>query len=376
MSVSQSMAYHYLDDSNKALGMAVLTSTGTSGFIIGPALAGVTVFPAEQYPSVFSNYAFLKEFPVFIPNSLVTAGLVVGALLVVFFIQIPTTDTTGYSPLLNEEGSNTVECLSLKEDCNSVEIGTDDQGKLQVSEPEPESEPQLSWNKFWNRVRNTNVAKVFATKDCIISCILYGMVGFCACAFQELFPLLASTSVRYHGLAMTTSEIGIILLIVSAVIIILQVPVLSFIINTLGARNVFCWAALIQSFVIPLMPLVEKITAGKTAMLIALCAYAFVFRFLVQASYLSVYLLINNTSGEQLNATATSLGFIFTALGRFVSPLVFGPLFSWSLENMENGSFKGFSLNQYFPFLVWSIVSILGMGCLGMLLSKAVDTKK
>ena len=374
MSVSQSMAYHYLDDSNKALGMAVLTSTGTSGFIIGPALAGVTVFPAEQYPSVFSNCSFLKEFPVFIPNALVTAGLVVGALLVVFFIQIPTNDTRDYSPLLNEEESTT--SLPPKEDCNSVEIGTDDQGKLQVSEPEPESEPRSSWNKFWNGVRNTNVAKVFATKDCIISCILYGMVGFCACAFQELFPLLASTSVRYHGLAMTTSEIGIILLIVSAVIIILQVPVLSFIINTLGARNVFCWAALIQSFVIPLMPLVEKITAGKTAMLIALCAYAFVFRFLVQASYLSVYLLINNTSGEQLNATATSLGFIFTALGRFVSPLVFGPLFSWSLENMENGSFKGFSLNQYFPFLVWSIVSILGMGCLGMLLSKAVDTKK
>ena len=36
---------------------------------------------------------------------------------------------------------------------------------------------------------------------------------------------------------------------------------------------------------------------------------------------------------------------------------------------------KDFPLNQYFPFLVLSIVSI-GMACFGMLLSKAVDTKK
>ena len=106
-----------------------------------------------------------------------------------------------------------------------------------------------------------------------------------------------------------------------------------------------------------------------------LCAHALVFRFLIQACYLCVYILIQNTSGKQLNATANALGFTLTALGRFVSPLVFGPLFSWSLNNMESGSFRGFPLNQYFPFLVWGLVCG-GVAGVSMLLSKSADTKK
>ena len=251
LSVSQSIVNHYLDDTNMALGMAIMTSTGTCGFIIGPALSGVTVFPVEQYPSIFSSSQFLREFPVFLPNAIVAAALVLAMLLVTFFIPEPGSENREYSPLLIEDdGVETYE-----EDQETDEIC----GEYQEEHIDSHTVPTEI--TFWSRVANTNVAKVFATKDCIISCVLYGFLGFSACAFQELFPLLASTSPRHHGLGMTTTEIGLVMLIISAVLLALQVPVLSTITNALGPKKTFCVSALLQAFLLPFMPAVGEISS-------------------------------------------------------------------------------------------------------------------
>ena len=344
-----------------ALGMAVITSTGTVGLVLGPAFAGVTVFPE------YLKSPFLKHFPTFIPNAIFASGLLLAIIFFAIFIPGSSNTASKYTALLTDE-DRTETCvndddLTENEDDRSADIVTECHGDLSIK-----SLP--SWRIV---IMSTKLFKVFKTKDCILSCILYGLLGFSAIAFHELFPLLASTSVQFHGMAMTTSEIGIVLLVVSIVLIVVQIPLLTFIINKLGAKKSFCFSALFQGLLVPLLPLIAGITSRVTLWAV-LCTHVLVYRLLVQLSFLSVTVLINNTSGAYLNATSNGLGFTFTAIGRFLSPLVFGPLYSWSLDIKRGRLFINFPFNQYFSFLVWGVVSI-GICCLGMMLSKRADKK-
>ena len=85
--MARSVLREYLDDSNMALGMAIITLTATIGLIIGPAFSGVTVFPVEQYPGVFAKSSFLREVPVFLPSAVLSAGIMLSVIFIAVYLN-------------------------------------------------------------------------------------------------------------------------------------------------------------------------------------------------------------------------------------------------------------------------------------------------
>ena len=79
-------------------------------------------------------------------------------------------------------------------------------------------------------------------------------------------------------------------------------------------------------------------------------------------AFISIHILINNSNRSDLVGIANGFGITLSSIGRLLGVSITGPLFSWSLTNVEGvigdrDSF-GFPLNQYFVFLVLSLWSL------------------
>ena len=367
--ISKSILYFELDDSNMAYGMTVLTSSGVLGYIIGPSFAGFLVFPAEKYPKVF-----LKEFPILLPHFIVFLLLCIGSILSVIYLP----DGKKYVLLYTDDDK-------VGKEGEAIKHPTDEEQNMDqciINRGSNRSEDckcneTVQATNILNKILKNNTIKVITVKDCFISCILYGIYGFASIASNEIFPLLASTSIEYNGMGFTTAEIGTVLLLASVILIVVQIPILRKVTCLLGARKTFICSAMLQALLTALIPSIGRIR-NKTALLPILCTHMFILRLCVSGSFLSVTMFINNSISPDLNATANGLGFTLSALGRLISPSIFGALYSWSLTNVQgvngNKHALGYPFDQYFSFYLLTIVLIF-IGFIGTQLSQSVDKR-
>jgi len=155
-----------------------------------------------------------------------------------------------------------------------------------------------------------------------------------------------------------------------------QIPIVTKIIKTLGAIKSFTFATCLQAIFISVLPVIALIE-DRTAFWILVSVHIFMFFLYYKVSITSINILVNNTISSELNATANGLAFMLGSLGRFISPFVFGEAYSWSLTNVQgiksNIHPLGFPWNQYFSFFIWSLSGIV-TACISTLVSKDADT--
>ena len=93
----------------------------------------------------------------------------------------------------------------------------------------------------------------------------------------------------------------------------------------------------------------------------------------------SIHILINNSNRSDLTGIANGFGITLSAIGRLLGGAITGPLFSWSLTNVDgvigNRNSIGFPLNQYFVFLVLSLWSVLIAVVTSCFVKKSLDYK-
>jgi MFS family permease len=70
--------------STQARAFSYFAFAGNVGIFLGPLIGGLAK-PAEQYPSVFGNIQFFKDFPYLLPT-MVAGGLSIIAVLTVAFL--------------------------------------------------------------------------------------------------------------------------------------------------------------------------------------------------------------------------------------------------------------------------------------------------
>ena len=73
----------------------------------------------------------------------------------------------------------------------------------------------------------------------MIGVLLYALAGCAVIGVDEMFPVFAATSSTYKGLALSTSQIGTILLGSSALLFIVQVTITGKISHRYGARQTY-----------------------------------------------------------------------------------------------------------------------------------------
>ena len=151
-------------------------------------------------------------------------------------------------------------------------------------------------------------------------------------------------------------------MIVSILLVVLQLTLLPKINDKLGSKWTLISSNLLLAFILPLLPLFHSLRneISLTVVLVVHTIFCRAFSFL---ALISIHVLINNSNRSNLLGIANGLGITLSSIGRLLGLAITGPLFSWSLTNINgvtgNKSSIGFPFNQYFAFLALALWCML-----------------
>jgi len=420
--LSKSIVSSHCDETNASLGMSIIIGATSTGMIIGPSIGGFLAFPESLYPGTFPSDSIFSRFGILLPSTILVAGLVTCITLCLIFIprDIKKTEyeeeTECLIPVDNNIRKYTDNSLSFSEnsigrrstlrrstsrrktlrslsntiDCEYDEYVTvaitasPERNQLvdiyEIVEPfENEKEEDENEKKCCqlSTFKDSKLMQLLRTKNCVLASLLYGLYSFIGIGIDELFPLYASTSKKYHGFGFDTSSISITLMSAALANLILQFVLLPRLVRYFGPRKVYIGAVILQSLFFPLLPLIEMI-GNRYLFWAAMLTTMFFIQFGRSSAFLSVNILLNNSVEAELLGSANGFGITCGTLGRVISPSVLGTTFAWSLKNIkgESPNALGFPFNYFFPFFILSFLAICTSFLVIFLFPKSMDKKK
>jgi len=382
------------DETNNSFGMALIVASFQIGLIVGPAIGGYLAAPAEQYPSTFSKDSIFGKYQFLLPLMINSFLLAIGFLMSIY--TIPETlkinseeakllksgsspvsqasmetstpvsqpehkrliDIYAYDVVFSKE-SYTV--LSSKPDYRtSSNDGSFGEDAISISHIQLPDET-LSYGRSSSfpfsgcckTLKELAVWKLLRSRNVQLSLWLYFMHSFISFGFSEVYPVFADSSRAYGGLAFSSSEIGTSLLF-SAVPMIVLVFFMARLTKRFGEKMVFITTLYIMMFVLPLFPYSAVLPDSYVWYL--LIPLLLLQKLSMSTGFLAVNVLLNESADAEYMGLVNGIGMMVSSVGRAVSPLVLGALYSWSLGNEGQ---IGYPFNHCFAFVLIGFMALL-----------------
>ncbi|CAL5097737.1 unnamed protein product [Urochloa decumbens] len=298
-----------------ALGLSVVSTAWGIGLIVGPSIGGYLARPVQQYPGMFSDKSIFGRFPYLLPCLCISLFAVV---VLVSCIWLPET--------LHKHkniGNNEIEMLS--------DPGT------------PRTE-DIHGGK--------NLYKNWPLMSSIIAYCIFTLHDT---AYSEILSLWTISDRKYGGLSFSSKEVGQLLAVAGAGLIVYQLFIYRPVHKFLGCVN-SCRAScalsipLIASF--PFMTHLSGYRLGLALYFAAIAKAALGMTILTGTSLLQNYAVPQSQRGAANGIAATAMSF-FKAIG----PAGAGTLFSWAQKRQHAAFFPG----DQMVFFVLNIVQCIGL---------------
>jgi len=367
------------DETNSAFGMAILTSSFSTGLIFGPSIGGFLVFPAERFPDIFTEGSIFSKYPILLAHIFVVIVFIPPICLAIKYISpdnvsddkvalIPRHETKKYT-FENSVFEDVIkENVSVKEfRTSSVLLSHDDRSvSFQHSVLLNNSfKLENSYSAILQQeapMKKIRILDVFRHRDCVVTCIIYGIFSFYGIGFDEVFALYAATKIQYNGYGFSTSDIGLVFLIISVLLIVCNLFITAKVTKRLGARKCFLYFGVVQAVAVLFFPIVNKIE-NKILFWVTMCTILLIIRVAIAGSYITISILICNSVTKEYVGSANGVGLACSCFGRSLAPTLFGSIFSWSLTNIKsintNHLALGFPFNEYFVFIIFAVIVFL-----------------
>ncbi|EGG11782.1 uncharacterized protein MELLADRAFT_90794 [Melampsora larici-populina 98AG31] len=298
------------------------------GTIVGPVMGGYLAQPAEQYPSLFGEITFLKNYPYFLPCFV--AGSTNALAVLLGFIYLEET--------LESKQTKKVEISPL--------VSNQAEGSSSTNDQTPIGPPSL--------------------RDLFTPTVLTVLLSFLFLALQNsayatLVPLFSYTRLEDGGLGLSMNQIGTALSTNGFVAVAFQMGVFPMLQRRLGTLRLFRSVLLFVPLSFILLPVVRWLTlrsievngpsSGKSVAIWGLiCVLAI--KSLTGMGMVCISLLLNAAAPSKSSFGALNgLGQSCSALARTVGPASAGALFAISINKHYLGG-----------NLIW-VVAIFVCGC-------------
>lgn len=345
--ITKAMMADVCDDTNHALGMTLLMSSYSAGLVLGPSIGAFLAFPAVHYPQVFTKGSLFDRYGILLPQ---LALVVSFAVLIPFAVYI-----------LPNDRRRKKEVLTNMEEKSETDL------LLQKS---PDTKPCSN-----SRLK---ILKLTRDKSCLMTWLLCGTYRPIAIAYDELFPVFAATSKKYGGFEFSTANIGVALLLVAIISTFVEIPTATWLISKYGSKKIFIYCTVLQSLLFPVLVILAQIS-NVVLFWIVLILVLTITRLCIEGSAITIALFLNNSVEADLTGTANGIGMTVSAIGRTITPSLFGSLFSWSLDNVEKTARHeqalGFPFNQYFAFFILAFCGIAS-ACVCLYMPNSINFKK
>eukprot|EP00058_Branchiostoma_floridae_P009004 XP_002594492.1 hypothetical protein BRAFLDRAFT_124963 [Branchiostoma floridae] len=193
------------------------------GRLVGPIAGGFLSCPAVRIPGF--DVFFFRKFPYLLPCLVAVCLAIINLLASCFFLretqldQVPTsTDTSENQSLLESDEDSGIDAQNGEEedlesehwdDTISRQGPAEDQSSLWCCRPccKKICRPQTRQGSN----KSVPIRKLLRDRRILLSCVLYGLLGFSAILTNELLPLLLVSSHKHGGYNFDTSEISLVL---------------------------------------------------------------------------------------------------------------------------------------------------------------------
>ncbi|CAN6326192.1 unnamed protein product [Urochloa humidicola] len=300
---------------HQSLGLSVVSTAWGTGLVVGPSIGGYLARPAQQYPNMFTSKSTFGRFPYLLPCLCISLFVVMA---LVTCIWLPET-------LHNHKNisNNEIEMLS---DPRAPRIENIQRGK--------------SLYKNWSLMSSIIAYCVFTLHDT---------------AYSEILSLWTISDRKYGGLSFSSKEVGQLLAVSGAGLIVYQLffyrPVEKFLgcVNSCRASSALS-IPLIASF--PFMTHLFGYRLGLALYFATIVKATLGMTILTSTSLLQNYSVPQSQRGAANGIAATAMSF-FKAIG----PAGAGALFSWAQKRQHAAFFPG----DQMVFFVLNIVQCIGL---------------
>ncbi|EGG07463.1 uncharacterized protein MELLADRAFT_105882 [Melampsora larici-populina 98AG31] len=280
------------------------------GGLLGPLCGGYLARPAEQYPYLFGNIEFLKQYPYFLPGFV--AGLFnLGAILLGLF------------------------CLeeSLPSKC-SGDLSPETRLKLYL-----ESRKSISPSN--SPTNETGPRSITSLLDKKLSGILlsFFMVNLQSASWNSLVPLFAYTRISDGGLSLSLDQIGFCLSVNGIGLLVVQLlifPPLQRRFRPLRLYQYTLPTHALGFILLPCLSLLVKSHSDPAVSLTGLTA-TLILKSPGLISFVCISIMLNNSAPSSSLGTLNGLAMTCTALSYTIGPILASSLFSYSIHTQFLG---------------------------------------
>ncbi|KAM0832066.1 hypothetical protein ACQ4PT_065125 [Festuca glaucescens] len=298
-----------------ALGLSVLSSAWGIGLVIGPSIGGYLAQPAKHYPNLFSENSIFGRFPYFLPClciSLVALGALISC------IWLPET--------LHMHKNLEVE----------IEMVGDSRPAPRREAPHPEK------SLYKNRPLMSSIAAycVFTLHDT---------------AYSEIFSLWTVSDKKYGGLGFSSKDVGQVLAVSGAGLLVYQLFIFRHVHNLLGSVNSLRIASALSIPILASYPFMTNLSGTKLGLALYFAAIAK--GALAMTILTGNAILQNNAVSQNQRGAANGLSATGQSLFKTIAPVGAGVLFSWA-QKRQNAMFLP---GDQIIFVILNLVELLGL---------------
>ncbi|KAI6676710.1 hypothetical protein NL676_037506 [Syzygium grande] len=307
----------------QALGVSTVSTAWGIGLIIGPALGGYLAQPAEKYPSIFSKESVFGKFPYFLPCLTISLFALVVS---IGSCWLPETLHMHRGYCEHDESRKDVETVSL-------ESGV----KCKTQKVEAEA-PKRSLIRNWPLMSAILAYCVFSLHDM---------------AYSEIFSLWAVSPRRLGGLSYTTEDVGTVLSISGAGLLVFQTCLYPYLDRLLGPILVARICGVLSIPLLSCYPFIAMLT-GLSLSIVLNCA-SVAKNVLSLSVFTGLFLLQNKAVDQDQRGAANGIAMTAMSLFKAAGPAGGGAIFSWTQKRQDAAFLPG---NQMIFFILNVVVAI------------------
>ncbi|KAI7862738.1 major facilitator superfamily domain-containing protein [Spinellus fusiger] len=204
---ARSMLSEITDSTNRAKAFSIFGFCWGMGMIAGPAIGGYLCNPVEQFPGLFGNSLFLKEYPYFLPCFVSSLGSLVG--YIIGFIYLKESNPMVIARRNRED-------LTKNEETGTIH-SLDEENSALLNTQKRASTLYKTFSS--DNQHGTNTASISTKPDTVSQSLLksipmssyivalaYSIFGFHSMVFDEVLPLYFLAPSYAGGLGSTSVE--------------------------------------------------------------------------------------------------------------------------------------------------------------------------
>ncbi|XP_066339212.1 protein ZINC INDUCED FACILITATOR-LIKE 1-like isoform X3 [Miscanthus floridulus] len=304
---------------HQAIGLSLVSTAWAIALIIGPAIGGYLAQPAEKYPNLFDANSLFGRFPYLLPCLCVS---------IFCFIVL-------------------ISCIWLPETLHKHKRDDKEEQEARYSNVR-----LIGFEEsFEQDSSSTKGENLFKNWPLMSSIIHYCIISFDDSAYSEIFPLWAESDKKFGGLSFSTNDVGQVLVVTGASILLYQTFIYPQIIKVHGPINASRIAAILSMVLLFTYPPMTYLSRPWLSILVNISSS--LKGIFIVTVYTSSFILQNNVVSQDQRATANGLSTTLTSFSNAISPAGAGIVFSWAQRRQDAFFFPG---DQMVFFLLGVVV--------------------